>query len=166
VKVTLVDPKERLVQRLRLHQVATGQRVSEPAYRKLLGAKVAFVQDAAEMIDCERSRVELAGSHEPLPFDRLIYTVGSGVDLSTVPGASEHAHSVTDLAPARGLGDALRHLPDDALVAVVGGGMTGLEVASEIATTYPTRPVKLVTGGELGGWLSERGGECLREALA
>jgi NADPH-dependent 2,4-dienoyl-CoA reductase/sulfur reductase-like enzyme len=48
--VTLVDPKDSFVQRLRLHQVATGQKVAQPAYGKLLRRKVAFVKGSAERI--------------------------------------------------------------------------------------------------------------------
>lgn len=163
--VTLVDPKETFIQRLRLHQVATGQCVAAPSYHKLLRHKVDFVQDAAERIDCERCLIELRSGSAALPFDRLIYAVGSAVDLSLVPGASEQADSVKDVAAARGLSHALRCASHGAVVAVVGAGMTGLEVASEIATTYPALAVKLVTGGQVGGWLSERGREYTRCAL-
>lgn len=97
--------------------------------------------------------------------DRLIYAVGSSVDLSLVPGASEHAHSVRDISAARSLSHALHYAPDGGVVAVVGAGMTGLEVASEIATTYPALDVKLVTSGQVGGWLSERGRQYIHGAL-
>ena len=47
--VTLVDPRESFVQRLRLHQVATGQSISAPPYKSLLRRKVEFVRDTAQM---------------------------------------------------------------------------------------------------------------------
>jgi NADH dehydrogenase FAD-containing subunit len=40
---------------------------------------------------------------------------------------------------------------------VVGGGLTGIEAATELAETYPDRTVRLLTGGTLGPALSERG---------
>ena len=46
-------------------------------------------------------------------------------------------------------------LPSDAPVAVVGGGLTGIEAASELA--QQGRPVTLVCGGILGPSLSKRG---------
>ena len=165
VSVTLVDPKETFVQRLRLHQVATGQTVAAPSYKKLLRSKVDFVQDTAEMIDCERGLIEVRSGSAALPFDRLIYAIGSGVDLSLAPGVSEHAYSVTDIASARGLSHALHYASRGAAVAVVGAGMTGLEVASEIATSYPELEVKLVTSGQVGGWLSERGRQYIRASI-
>ncbi|HTU80061.1 MAG TPA: FAD-dependent oxidoreductase [Solirubrobacteraceae bacterium] len=164
-KVTLVDPKETFVQRLRLHQLAAGQNIAAPSYKRLLRGKVSFVQDAGEAIDAERGVVELASGAKPLAFDRLIYTVGSGVDLSTVPGASEHAHSVTDITAATRLWQALRAASDGAAVAVVGAGMTGVETASEIATSYPELSVKLIATGQVGDWLSERAQQHLRVVL-
>lgn len=165
VSVTLVDPKDSFVQRLRLHQIATGQKVAHPAYGKLLRRKVAFLKGSAELIDCEHGRVELRDGRS-LPFDRLIYTIGSTVDLSSVPGVREYAQSVQDITAARGLSHAVHYASDGSVVAVVGGGMTGLEVASEIATAYPVLKVKLLTSGETGGWLSGRGRQYITAALA
>jgi NADH:quinone reductase (non-electrogenic) len=166
-RVILLDPKTEFVQRLRLHQVATGQCVAEPPYAKLLGRRVQFVQGWAEQIDTDRGLVEVAGSEEiQLPFDRLIYTAGSAIDLSSVPGVAEHAHSVRDVRCARGLSHALHDSSDGRVIVVVGGGLTGLEVASEIATGYPHLRVKLVTSGPLGGWLSVRAREYLATTLA
>jgi NADH dehydrogenase FAD-containing subunit len=167
-QVTLVDPKPHFVQRLRLHQVAAGQKVAEPSYRKLLGRRVQFEQGWAEYIDTNRGVVVLGRGAQrgELPFDRLIYAVGSTVDRSAVPGAAEHAYALADVASARGLNHVLHYAGEDRQIAVVGGGMTGLEMASELATQFPRRPVKLVTAGQLGDWLSERAREYLAAALA
>ena len=51
------------------------------------------------------------------------------------------------------------------MVAVVGAGVTGLEVASEIATIYPALAVKLITTGQVGAWLSEAGRRYIRPTL-
>jgi NADH:ubiquinone reductase (H+-translocating) len=83
-----------------------------------------------------------------------------------VPGVREHAESVKDIAAARGLSHAVHYASEGSIVAVVGGGMTGLEVASKIASAYPALKVKLVTRGETGGWLSARGRQYIRAALA
>jgi NADH:ubiquinone reductase (H+-translocating) len=165
--VTVVDPKQHFVQRLRLHQVATGQKVAQPPYQKLLGRKVEFIQGWAEAIDLDRKVVQLStADRSEVPFDRLIYAVGSTVEPAPLSGAAEHAHSVADAPSARKLDHALHYASDGRTVAVVGGGMTGLEVAAEIATVCPRLSVKLVTRGTAGGWLSDRGREYLRSTLA
>jgi NADH:ubiquinone reductase (H+-translocating) len=167
-KVTLVDPKPHFVQRLRLHQVAVGQKVAEPSYRKLLGRRVEIVEGWAQHIDTERGRVVVSGAAGvgELPFDRLIYAVGSTVDRSGTPGVAEHAYTLADVAAARRLNHVLHYSSRARELTVVGGGMTGLEMASELATQFPERPVKLVTAGQLGGWLSERAREYLAATLS
>ena len=166
-EVTLVDPKDHFVQRLRLHQVATGQRVAQPTYKKLLGRKLQFIQGRAEAIDSDLRKVRLSdGDRAELPFDRLIYAVGSTVEPAAVAGAREFAHSVADAPSAHALDHTLHYASEGETVAIVGGGMTGVEVASEIATTYPRLAVKLVTIGTVGGWLSERGRDYLQRTLA
>lgn len=163
--VTLVDPKERFVQRLRLHQVAAGQEVSAPLYRKLLGRRVQFLQDTVELIDAERGRLELRARRSGLPFDHVIYAAGSATERSSIAGIDEYAHNVGDVEAARRLRGALAGLHDGAVVAVVGGGMTGVEVAAELATAYPALTVTLVSCGDFGSWLSTAGREYLRSAF-
>jgi NADH:quinone reductase (non-electrogenic) len=166
-QVTLVDLKTEFIQRLRLHQVATGQQVAALGYEKLLGRRVEFVRGWAERIDAARGLVEVAGSDETrISFDRLIYTPGSGVEVGSVAGSARHAHSVRDIRSARALEHALHRLPEGRVVVVVGGGLTGLEVASEVATENSRVRVILVTSGTLGGWLSDRGREYVAGALA
>lgn len=165
--MTLVDAKAEFVQRLRLHQVAAGLPVSEPLYPKLLGRRVQFVQGVAETIDVDAGIVMMAGcSARGIPFDRLIYAVGSVDDIMSVPGVAEHAHRVADRASARQLRAALASAPAGARVVVVGGGLTGIEVASELAPAYPGVRVTLVTRGTVGGWLTERARAYLAGALS
>jgi glycine/D-amino acid oxidase-like deaminating enzyme len=48
-------------------------------------------------------------------------------------------------------------------VAIVGGGLTGVEAATEISETYPGLSVALVTTGEIGGGSRRAAGStCLR----
>lgn len=168
--VTLVDAKAEFVQRLRLHQVAAGQSVSEPPYQKLLGRRVRFVQGAAEGIDLDAGTVILSGSRgspgSALGFDRLIYAAGSSDDLASVPGVLEHAHRVADRASAQRLRETLAGASPGARVLVVGGGLTGIEVASELAGSSPGVHVNLMTRGAVGGWLTEKARACLAGALS
>jgi NADH dehydrogenase len=104
-------------------------------------------------IDPEQRQVELAGG-EPVGYDLLVYALGSHADLETVPGAAEHAIAVATAEEAARLRDRMRTA---STVTVVGGGLTGIEAATELAETYPDRTVRLATSGTLGVTLSERG---------
>jgi NADH:ubiquinone reductase (H+-translocating) len=74
---------------------------------------------------------------------------------TTVPGAAEYAYSVADLESAQRLRYALTDLPLAAPITVVGGGLTGIETASELAERG--RPVTLICAPILGPSLSKRG---------
>jgi NADH:ubiquinone reductase (H+-translocating) len=155
VEITLVNPRPVFVERIRLHQLAAGTGTAAVDYGTLLGEGIRLVVDSAERIHGAERQIEL-GSGAVLDYDYLIYAVGSsGAVPAGVPGAAEFAYSVADLESAQRLRYALADLPMAAPIAVVGGGLTGIETASELAERG--RPVTLVCGGILGPSLSKRG---------
>jgi NADH:ubiquinone reductase (H+-translocating) len=152
--VTLVNNRDRFVERMRNHQLASGQRLRDLPLRDLLeGTGIRLVIDRVTRIDPERRQVELARG-EPVGYDLLVYALGSHADLDTVPGAAEHATAVATAEQAQQLRDRMRTA---STVAVVGAGLTGIEAVTELAETYPDRTVRLATSGTLGEMLSERG---------
>ncbi|MEU4198008.1 FAD-dependent oxidoreductase [Kribbella sp. NPDC026611] len=160
--VTLVNARETFVERVRMHQLASGQALPERPIKDLVtGTGVEFVADQVVRIDPASGTVVLSGRE--LRYDVLIYALGSRADLTSVPGASEYAYTVADVDHARKLRDRLRR---PGSVAIVGGGLTGIEAATELAETYPDRVVKLVTSGTLGANLSDRGRRHLRRTFA
>ncbi|MFW5418228.1 FAD-dependent oxidoreductase [Nocardiopsis sp. CNT-189] len=163
-RVTLVNASDRFVERVRLHQLGSGQELRDRPLKELLsGTGVRLVVDRAERIDAESRTVHLAASPEPLRYDILIYAPGSGPDLASVPGAAEHAHGVTTREQAERL---LKRLPESRSVAVVGGGLTGIEAAAEIAESHPGLEVRLITAERLGAALSRIGTAHLRRTFA
>jgi NADH dehydrogenase len=167
VDITLINPRAVFVERIRLHQLVADTHAATVDYGTLLGNGIRLVVDNADQIDTGARRVLLASSRE-LTYDYLIYAVGStGAKPATVPGAVEFAHFVADLESAQRLRYALADLPgppsENAPITVVGGGLTGIETASELAERG--RPVTLVCGGILGPSLSKRGRRSVAERL-
>lgn len=167
VDITLVNPRPVFVERIRLHQLVADTGAATVEYGTLLGDGIRLVVDNADRIDAEARRVRLASGTQ-LDYDYLVYAVGSiGAKPQTVPGALEFAHSVADLESARRLRHTLADLPvrpvHRAPIVVVGGGLTGIETASELAGQG--RPVTLVCGGALGPSLSERGRRSVAKQL-
>ncbi|MBB5955491.1 NADH dehydrogenase FAD-containing subunit [Saccharothrix tamanrassetensis] len=161
-EVTLVNARDRFVERVRLHQLAAGQVLRDlPLADLLRGTGVDLVVDRVTAIDPQTRKITLTDG--TLGYDRLVYAVGSHADLDSVPGVREHAHTVatredaerlrTDLAQAR-------------TVAVVGGGLTGVEAAAELAESHPELTVVLVTGGVPGAALSEKARRYLHRTFA
>lgn len=155
VDITLVNPRPQFVERIRLHQLAAGSGTATVDYGTLLGGGIRLVVDSAEHIHAPARRVSLA-SGGALEYDYLIYAVGStGATPVAVPGAAEYAYSLAELEDAQRLHYALADLPDTATVTVVGGGLTGIEAAGELAERG--FPVTLACGGILGPSLSGPG---------
>jgi NADH:ubiquinone reductase (H+-translocating) len=161
--VTLVNERDWFVERMRNHQRATGQRLRQaPLHDLLKGTRIRLVVDRATHIDPARRQVELASDPEPVGYDLLVYALGSRADLNAVPGAAEHAHAIAGAEQAARLRDRMRTA---STVAVVGGGLTGIETATELAETYPDRSIRLATSGTLGVALSERGWQHLHQTF-
>jgi NADH:ubiquinone reductase (H+-translocating) len=133
VNITLVNPRPKFVERIRLHQHAAGNYDATVDYGTLLGEGVALVVDNATRIDTAARKVELA-SGAALDYDHLIYAVGStGVAPWSVPGAAEFAYPIGELEYAQQLRAKLAELRPDAPITVVGAGLTGTETAAELA---------------------------------
>lgn len=181
-KVTLINAADRFVERVRLHQLSSGQRLRDLPLAELLdGTGVNLIIGRARAIDPDNRTISLENGSELVSYDVLFYALGSQADLDSVPGAAEHAYRVADAAGAMRLrervavlsgGTTLRprlgaspQTPLGGTVAVVGGGLTGIETATELAESFPELKVRLVTGGELGAALSGRGRRYLRRTF-
>lgn len=163
VDITVVNPRPVFVERIRLHQLVADTGAATADYATLLGEGIQLVVDAVDRIDATARRLVLTSGAE-LDYDYLIYAVGStGAMPHSVPGATEFAYGICDLESAQRLHYALTDLPLGAPVTVVGGGLTGIETASELAERG--RPVTLVCGGPLGASLSKRGRRSVRKQL-
>jgi NADH:ubiquinone reductase (H+-translocating) len=155
VDITLVNPRPKFVERIRLHQHVAGNYDATVDYGTLLGVGVSLVVDSATRIDTAARKVELA-SGAALDYDYLIYAAGStGALPAAVPGAAEFAYPIAELELAQRLRAAIDELQPDAPITVVGAGLTGIETASEMAERG--RSVTLVCGGQLAPSLSEPG---------
>ncbi len=110
VAVTLLNPRPRFVDRIQLHQYAATGFEAELNYARILNPRVRFHVGMATSIDTGGSRVLLQDG-SALPFDRLVYAVGSGSAIPTVPGAADHALPVASLEQARRLREPCRTPP-------------------------------------------------------
>ena len=164
VRVTLVNPRPKFVQRIRLHQLAAGTGDATADYGTMLGDGIQLVVDNVTRIDAAARTVQLA-SGDALNYDYVIYAVGStGATPPSVPGATEFAYQVAQFEDAQRLRTALDELPPQAPVTVVGAGLTGVETAAELAERG--RSVTLVCGGQLAPSLSDPGRRSVAKWLA
>ncbi|MET9684180.1 NAD(P)/FAD-dependent oxidoreductase [Streptomyces coeruleorubidus] len=171
VAITLVNAEPDFVERVRMHQLAAGQDLTpRPLGEMFAGTGVELKLAKVTGVDVDRKAVAVAtGPGEPeteeLEYDTLVYALGSGWNDQGVPGAAEHAHEIAGRPGALRLRERLARLGAGESVVVVGGGLTGLEAATEIAEARPDLHVALAARGELGDWLSPKGRRHLRKVF-
>ncbi|WP_146930825.1 NAD(P)/FAD-dependent oxidoreductase [Cellulomonas xylanilytica] len=162
VEITLVNAEPDFVERVRLHQVATGQIVRDRPLQDLLaGSGVTLRVARVVSVDADGRSVTLDDGAD-LAYDTLVYALGSARDDHGVPGVFEHAHEVASRPGALRLRDRLAALAPGGRVVVVGGGLTGIEAASEIAESFEHLDVAVAVHGAFGDWLSPSGRRHLR----
>jgi len=103
-------------------------------------------------LDAREVAVETADGATVLPFDHLLLATGSVDPFGRIPGLAEHGWRLKDTRDMQALAARLDAIgsgaaPLPAKVAVVGGGMAGVETASAIAERVGGDRVALLASG-------------------
>ncbi|MEU5401168.1 FAD-dependent oxidoreductase [Streptomyces sp. NPDC005963] len=191
-RVTLVDPSDHFAERVRQHElVARPARTGRPLASLLRGTGVRHVARRVAALD-PLARQIVTDDGQRLDYDRLVYALGS---RTAVPQPAHPAPAVPRHPAAPPVGErpapletaepspvsepsaarvftaetaaALRTLTHErtGALTVVGGGLTGIELAAELAESRPEWDVRLLTAGELAAGHSLRGRNHVRGAL-
>lgn len=166
VAITLVNPSPRFTERLRMHQIAAGQELADVRIEDVLsGTGIKFVQGWATSINPDAQQVTI-NETTTLGYDKLIYALGSSTDTSIVPGAADHAWTLNDPRTAHWFAGQLEAAAaKGGTVAVCGGGLTGIEAATEIAESHPGVRVTLISSSEPGAMLGDKARAYLNRAF-
>lgn len=160
-RVTLVNAVPELVERVRNHELGAGKAPPRRSIASMLrGTGVTFVAGTVNDLDLGRRVAWLADGRD-LGWDRLVFALGSVADDGGVRGVRQHALLIGDEAGALQLREALDAGAGE--VVVVGGGLTGIETAAEVAERGAR--VTLVAQGGVGTFLSPAAQHYLRGAL-
>ncbi|MER6712937.1 FAD-dependent oxidoreductase [Streptomyces sp. NPDC000877] len=169
VAITLVNAEPDFVERVRMHQLAAGQDLTPRPFSEMFagtGVTLKLAQVTGVDVDGRTVTVtDAQGTEEPLAYDTLVYALGSGWNDQGVPGTAEHAYEIASRPGALRLRERLARLEAGQPVVVVGGGLTGLEAATEIAEARPDLDVALAARDGLGNWLSPKGRRHLRKVF-
>lgn len=182
VEITVVSPAPNLAIRPRLYEAALEE--MNPDLSALFGELgVRHLAGYVDAIDPEEKLVRVTpvkGARTALPYDRFILATGSTLFRPDVPGLSEYAFDVDTLPSARRLAAHLAGLAGrpqtDArnTVVVIGGGLTGLETATEMPSRLrdalggdaDIRVVIVDSAEEIGAGMGAAPLPFIREALA
>ncbi|WP_040687470.1 NAD(P)/FAD-dependent oxidoreductase, partial [Nocardia vinacea] len=158
-EITVVNAEPDFVERLRLHQLAAGHDLRHrPLAEVFAGTGIRLRLARVISVDAEQRTVTVADGEgiDRLEYDTLLYALGSTAADHGVPGVAEHAFHVAARPSALRLRARLDELAGAGQVLVVGGNLTAIEAATEIAEARPGLRVSLATSGELGGWLGPK----------
>lgn len=146
-RITLIDAKPGFVERIRLHEVAAGATPRDLAYEPFLADRGAhFQQGRVTELDPISRRIAVersGGAIGEVGYDWLVFALGSATDRHSVPGVSEHALTLDTVESARRVA---KHAASGGDALIVGGGLTGIEAACELAERWPALRVSIALG--------------------
>jgi NADH:quinone reductase (non-electrogenic) len=140
LEIALVAPEPTLVIRPRLYE-RKPETLTAPLSDVLKAIDVVYVQGSAETIDTRSRVVDIVtakGAKKSLSYDRLVVATGSRSFRPNLPGLAEYGFGVDQLDDAIALDRHLHSLVDRPArngrdtVVVAGGGLTGIETATEM----------------------------------
>ncbi len=147
VSITLIDRLPYHCLKTEYYALAAGTisdqhvRVDLPEHPKL---KVIYGE--IEKIDLEDNKVIIADA-DPVSYDDLIIGLGCEDKYHNVPGAAEYTYSIQSIEKARETYQALNNLPPGSVVSIVGAGLSGVELASELNESRKDLKIKLFDRG-------------------
>ena len=148
VPITLVNDTGVFCERVRNHQLASGQPIRRyPLSSFLEGTRIRFRQGVVEAIRPSDRQIDVQTEEDvrSVEYDYLVYALGSFGKTDGVPGASEYAYT-PDASSALALAGRLPELAARGeRLLIVGGGNTGVEVATELAERHPGLQITLAT---------------------
>ncbi|MBB6454019.1 NADH dehydrogenase [Salirhabdus euzebyi] len=148
VQITLVDRNPYHSLKTEFYAIAAGTssdkevRIGFPEHEQLDA-----VFGEIEKINTDEQNIEIREIEEPIPYDYLVIGLGCEDNYHGIDGAREFTHSVQTIAKARRTGIAVGNLDAYGKVAIVGAGLSGIEVASEIRESRPDLNVRLLDRG-------------------
>ncbi|MFC5528566.1 NAD(P)/FAD-dependent oxidoreductase [Cohnella yongneupensis] len=97
-------------------------------------------------IDLDKKLVHIE-SRDPLPFDSLVIALGCTDNYHGIVGVSDHACSIQTLSATRRTYQQINDTKPYGQVTIVGGGLSGVEVASELREARPDINIRILDRG-------------------
>ena len=138
--VMVIEPRDRFLFQPLLYELLSGELQGwevAPTYRQLLSSRgICWLQDSVSGIDLDNQKLTTAAGH-CVDWGDLVLATGTTLNDFGVPGVREHACGFRDLNDVKRLRALVKDLkkrrPQDAAVAIVGAGPTGVELACKLA---------------------------------
>lgn len=148
VSITLIDRNPYHSLKTEYYALAAGTisdqhiRVAFPEHPRL-----SYVCGNVTSISLEENTI-LLEDEQSIEYDDLVIGLGCVDKYHNVPGAKEHTYSIQSMHQARKSYQALNNLGNSATVCIVGAGLSGVELASELIESRPDLNIKLFDRGD------------------
>ncbi|WP_047980350.1 NAD(P)/FAD-dependent oxidoreductase [Ornithinibacillus contaminans] len=110
-------------------------------------ARVTYVYAEVEAVDTEKQQIVFADRSDPVSYDYLVVALGCEDNYHNIEGAKAYTESVQTFANARKAGLEVGNLRAYGKVTIVGAGLSGIEVASEIRESRSDLNIRLLDRG-------------------
>lgn len=149
VHITVIDRNPYHSLKTEFYTIAAGTesdrhaRVDFPTHDQL-----DYVFGEIEKIDVENEQIIVKDMQEHVNYDYLVIGLGCEDNYHGIEGAKDFTESVQTFGKARSAGFAIGNLGAYKKVTVVGAGLSGIEVASEVRESRPDLNIRLLDRGE------------------
>lgn len=98
-------------------------------------------------IELDKKRILFQNGDE-MEYDWLVIGLGCEDRYHDIPGADQFTHSIQTMSASRNTYAAINNVGPFGTVTIVGGGLSGVEIASELREARPDLNIRLVDRGE------------------
>ncbi|WP_342744319.1 NAD(P)/FAD-dependent oxidoreductase [Bacillus alkalicellulosilyticus] len=110
--------------------------------------RLTVIYGTVESVDIHTKLVYLE-DNTPVTYDTLIIGLGCEDKYHGVPGAPEHTLSIQSMSATRKTFEVLSNVKPNGVVSIVGAGLSGVELASELRESRSDLTIKLFDRGEI-----------------
>jgi len=163
-RITLVDAQSEFSHRVRWHEQLAGETIDDINYEAFAAERdIEFIQARVKTLVPKDSQVHLetAKGAAILAYDQLIYALGS-VSRPLWQSPQDNCYALNS---SQELNEVNARLQQTKRLLIVGGGLTAVEYATEVAERYPAIKVQLVTSSALLPDYSSAAQDYARQAM-
>jgi NADH:ubiquinone reductase (H+-translocating) len=100
-----------------------------------------------EKIDLEGNRIFLSNA-DPVVYDDLIIGLGCEDKYHNIPGAEDFTYSIQTIEKCRNTYQVVNNLNSGSVVSIIGGGLSGVELASELNESRQDLKIRVFDRGD------------------
>ncbi|TGK84309.1 NADH-quinone oxidoreductase subunit D [Leptospira montravelensis] len=159
-EIQIVSESTEFKERIRFHEFASKGFDKKVKIKDLLRTGINFLQAKVKQISPYENSIEIENSSQCLRYDYLVVALGSSQihQIHNEENSIQSSESVSEFIKKYNQKEIQK-------LCIIGGGLTGIEMASEWKYFHPNTSVSVIDKNELGSTFSKKGKTYLRTYL-